>query len=59
MNITFTLIPYVPSTKERKVEKVKRDPYWRKRRQHSTFPDKRKQENKTKCRGSYVCNSSD
>lgn len=51
MNTINTSILLKPITKLR-------DPFWRKRRQHSIIPDKKKQEDKKKCRVKYVYHSS-
>ena len=42
----------------RKVERIHkagmRDPYWKQRRQHQVIPNKKKQEDKRKCRSKNV-----
>ena len=42
----------------RRIERIHkagmRDPYWKQRRQYQVIPDKKKQENKRKCRSKHV-----
>ena len=51
MNITDTSIPLNILRKVECIHKAgMRDPYWKERRQHQVIPNKKKQENKRKCR---------
>ena len=61
MNTISTSIPLEYLTnKRRRVERLNfRDPYWEQRRKHQVVPNKKKEENRKKCRSNDVYNSTD
>jgi len=61
MNTISTSIPLEYLTnKRRRVERLNfRDPYWEQRRKHQVVPNKKKEENRNKCRSNDVYHSTD